>query len=281
MLAHSRPILEFTKEENDTGYSYLRSIGCNDGRFVCLLVRDEEYLNRRFQGRDWAYQDYRNSSIDDYLTAGLALADRGYHVIRMGKNVKSAMKSVNARIVDYANSSANSEFLDIWLMANCLFTISTGTGTDAVSNVFGKPVVYVNFLPAMDYVSFFHGITVFKKLRWKKSGELLSLEEMLANSYLSSSEYESHGISVVDLDPEEILDAVIEMEERISGRWFSTDLDSELDLTYREIMKLSPKYDMSHNFIHPESRLGAMFLRKNYQWYLPLTKNLMTDTTMR
>ena len=75
--------------------------------------------------------------------------------------------------------------------------------------------------------------------------------------------YESRGICVVDLDPEEILDSVIEMEERIRGSWLSTGLDVEPDLNYREITRLSPEYDVNYNFVHPESRLGSTFLRKN------------------
>ena len=92
------------------------------------------------------------STIGSRATLGIAaleLAKRNYFVIRMGKNVEDQFDIEYPNITDYANSEQRNDFLDIWLMARCQFAISTGTGTDMVTNVFKKPVVYVNFLPAM------------------------------------------------------------------------------------------------------------------------------------
>ena len=50
-------------------------------------------------------------------------------------------------IIDYANSSMRSDFLDIYLLANCKFCISTDYGLDEICVIFKKPVAYVGVAP--------------------------------------------------------------------------------------------------------------------------------------
>ena len=56
-------------------------------------------------------------------------------------------------MIDYATSDDRSDFLDIWLMANCYFCITTGTGLDEVAGFWGIPSVFVNLLPLKSYTA--------------------------------------------------------------------------------------------------------------------------------
>jgi len=268
IMAETEIPIEFSREDEEVGNAYLRSIGCSSGTFACLIVRDQAYLSTHLSGGDWSYHSFRDSLIGTYRNTAIELANRGYFVIRMGKHVAEKFNVEHPNIIDYATSGQRSDFLDIWLMARCQFAISTGTGTDIVTNVFKKPVVYVNFLPAIDYVSFVNNITVFKKLTWKDTNQCLSLEEMLEHSYDDSDSYAKKGIAILDLTSAEIKDVVIELVERISGKWVEGSLDKELQDQFLKILRASKGFSKWHGYIHPEARYGSSFLRKNNKYFL-------------
>ena len=113
---------------------FLKHLGIGDAdKFVCLMVRDSEYLNDQFHPKwDWTYHDYRDTSIHTYKEAIEALANLGYWVFRMGKKVKEPLNISHPRVIDYANLEMRSDLLDIWLPAKAYFSISTSNGLDAV-----------------------------------------------------------------------------------------------------------------------------------------------------
>ncbi len=169
------------------------------------------------------YHNYRDSDIDTYKEAALALAKRGYWVFRMGKVVHKPFKADHPRILDYAASEHRSDFLDIWLMANCYFCISSGTGLDEMARIFRRPAVYVSYLPTSNLVTYDHVITTPKHLLWQEMNKRLTLSEHLFHSYSRTEEYEDAKIKVQDLSPEEILQAVLEIENRLKGSWEETE----------------------------------------------------------
>ena len=148
LLRNTSPHLSFTEEEVRLGQAGLISIGIPaEKSFVCFHARDSAYLNAVMPERDWSYHDYRNSSIHNYISAAQELVSRGYFAIRMGAGVAEKIQTNIPQIIDYASNGDRSDFLDIYLAASCRFFISTGSGIDAVSMSFRKPVLYVNFLP--------------------------------------------------------------------------------------------------------------------------------------
>jgi len=124
LLVRTEPHIYFTYEENECGHSFLKDLGLNrEDRFVCLIVRDSAYKEnyQKWSNRDWSYHNYRDCDIDTFEEAAIDLAEKGYWVFRMGKAVHKPFKVKNQRVIDYANSPYRSDFLDIWLMANCFF----------------------------------------------------------------------------------------------------------------------------------------------------------------
>ena len=112
------------------------------------------------------------------------LAERGYMVFRMGKIVEKPFNLDHPLILDYANSTYRSDFLDIWLLANCFFCISTGVGLEEVARIFRKPIVNVNYLPLSNFVSYSQCISVPKHLVWKDTKKKLTASEHFVHSYL-------------------------------------------------------------------------------------------------
>ena len=262
--------IRFTNEEDQNGQQFLNEIGIKvNEHFVCLFVRDSGY-KEKFQNwkSDWSYHNHRNTDMDTYKQAATKLAEKGYWIFRMGKSVEKQFNVDHPRILDYANQSYRSDFLDIWLMGNCHFCISVGRGLDAVSDVFRRKVVYVNFIPMPRHISWSANISVPKKLVWQISNTPLSFEETFEHTYSNFYNYSKAGIEIIDLTPNEISEGVLEMEARISGKWKDTIEDSRLQNLYWGKLKKWSEYNKLHGLIHPEARIGADFLRKNHSWFL-------------
>ena len=261
LMSRSTTQLKFESKENICGRNYLEKIGVKDsGKFICLVVRDSTYLSDKFRGKDWSYHNHRDSEIETYHEAILALVEKGYSVIRMGKVVQKPLSLDHPNIIDYATSQDRCDFLDIWLMANCYFAISTGLGLDSVADIFRRSIVFVNYTPVMDLEAWGRYITVPKKLVWLEDGRPLTLLEQIQHTTSNAHYYQKHGIKISDLLPEEITHAVLEMEARLTGTWLPAD-EEELNTRFWKRLKEHHEFEKYHGWIHPDARLGAECLR--------------------
>lgn len=252
--------LAFTNEQNKLGYSFLQSIGVDKKKFICLIARDSAYLK-------WSsYHNYRDSDINSYKVASLTLADKGYWVLRMGKKVNQNFQLGHPHVIDYANSEYRTDFLDIWLVANCFFCISNGTGLDEVARIFRRPAVYVNYLPFQQFVSYDHVISVPKHLIWKNNNEKLTLSEHLDNPFSRSEEYLQNNIHIQNLNNNEILHSVLELEDRLNNNFKESEQDRILQNKFWEIFTSHPDFEKYNGKLHPKARVGAHFLRNNPEW---------------
>jgi putative glycosyltransferase (TIGR04372 family) len=178
--------LSFTADEKKNGILALQKFGLKEGdKFVCLSVRDEKFkkeimLSNNFKpSTDFTRNDYRNWEIENFILAADNLAKKGYYVFRMGKNVKKPFNVKNEKVIDYANSKERSDFLDIFLGANCEFCISTGLGFDEVPEIFRKPTLLMGIMPIGIYRNYNKRFMVcFKHHYSKKYKKNLSLSEI-------------------------------------------------------------------------------------------------------
>ena len=72
--------------------------------------------------------------------------------------------------------------------------------------------------------------------------------------------HDKWGIEVIKNTPEEILDAVIEMEGRLNGTWQTTEEDNELQRRFWSSFKSSKHHNSDGKL---RGRIGANFLREN------------------
>lgn len=214
LLWQTHPHLFFTTKEEKEGMRRLEQWGV-DGPFVCLNVRDSAYLPAT-QGRPaafWDYHNYRNADIADYVPAAECLADEGYHVLRLGAVVNKAMPSRHPRVLDYATNGMRSDFMDIYLAANCEWMFTTASGIDNVATIFRRPCLWSNHIPAGRVPPYHpHSMVLAKHLR-DRDGRLLSPTEEAQNTRGGHGEYEREGMEVVDNTPDELLLAAQTMIE--------------------------------------------------------------------
>ena len=288
------PHLHFTAEEKMYGESKLREMGVPEGSpIVCITVRDDAYL-KEIYSLDKDYMDFRNCDVQNYVLVAEELAERGYYVFRMGAKVNSPMKSSHPKVIDYASNGMRSDFMDIYLGSKCAFCITNGTGYDAIPNIFRRPIVHVNAVPfGVCHTWGNSPIVVTKHHIDISDGHELTLSEIFERgaAYFSySSDYESNGISVIENTPEEILDAVIELDDRLKGTWQELEEDKSLQEQFWDIFftnKLN-SYEASENQVlflrllqdpaEIKSRYSAKFLRSNKGW-LNLTNKLSSNET--
>ncbi len=276
IVSRTQPQLTFDYQENIRGKSYLVDKGISDReKFICLIVRDSGYKESLNEGIDRTYHSYRNSVLDSYKEAVIALSDRGYWIFRMGKGVKENFDISYPRVIDYATSDDRSDFLDIWLTANCYFCVTTGTGLDEVAGFWGIPSVFVNLLPLNHIPLYKNSITVPKKLIWEENGKLLSLEEYMRHGYTSTDEYRDQGIRITDLNSHEICEVIGEMELTLRGEYEQTGLQVarqeqsiktilDCDKQNAEKFELDSRHPTrGHQYYQdPQARIGSYFLNK-------------------
>ena len=264
--------LQFTTQENALGEAGLRVMGIPSGiPFVCLIVRDSAYLASHL-AYDWNYHNYRDADVQKYVLAAEALAERGYYVIRMGAIVHEAISSKDLKVIDYATNGMRSDFMDIYLGAKCAFCISTGTGWDAVPQMFRRPIVYTNMLPLGSLVTFRSVyLSITKRHVWHASQRTLSLQEIFSQGVGFCGyafEYESKGVDLIENSSEEICEVVLEMADRLAGTWHANSGDAVLQRRFWEIFSASVLAACPSSPLHGEIRahFGAAFLHNNPQW---------------
>lgn len=260
--------IPFLPGETTEALAWLRSKGWKDGDpFVCLLVRDSAYLaNVLGDGSPdayelWGYHDYRDSDIDTYIPAIQWLSEQGVWVIRMGKLMRKPLPTGMDHVIDYAFDAEKSDLLDIWLFANCHGSISTSTGPDMLSSIYGVHQLFVNALPFGRFLSWGRSIWVPKRLKWVATGKELNVREYFENSWMMAVEYKTAGISIVDLSSEEITTAVQEFWQRCSETWQSEPEDHARKNEFWEICRAWSEYSIHHGWIHQDARVGTAWLR--------------------
>jgi len=240
LLDKTSPHLEFTAQEEAKGQANLQLMGIPlESPFVCLIARDSAYLDSHLKGTDFGYHNYRDVDVQNYVLAAEELATRGYYVLRMGSKVHAPINSDHPMVIDYATNSMRSDFMDIYLGANCTFCISCGTGFDAIPILFRRPVAFVNHVPIWILITCQKNtLAITKHYVSTIDGRELSLREILmigVGLSMRTSDYDSKDIRLIENTPEEIGDLVIEMDERLNGTWQSHEDDQSLQQKFWEL----------------------------------------------
>jgi len=263
LLARTRIHLSFTRDEASQAQAELRNLDIPEGTpYVCFHSRESVYLSGKFSNMDWQYHDYRDSDINSYLPAAEELTRRGYVTIRMGAIVKHTLSTSNPKIIDYTTKS-RSDFMDIFLGANCQFFLGDNSGLAAIPMIFRRPIAWVNCVP-LELVPTWgnHDLLIPKKLWLREKHRFLTFHEILDSDvgrFSRSEQYEQAGIDVVENTHEEIVALAVEMDERFKGVWKTTEEDKELQQRFWSLFKPS---DLHGTML---SRIGSEFLRQNQE----------------
>ncbi len=253
------PKLTFSQMELNAGSSYLAKFKTSDYNYICFHSRDSSYLKSYMPNKDWSYHDHRDCNINNYEQAIKNLDKKGFVCFRTGTATKEKINFKNDRIVDYANSKDQNDFLDIYLGAKCFMSVYSECGITAIPELFDRPIVYTNW-PGLNISAFnSNSLIIFKKFYLEKEDRILSFKEIdkLENSgNISFYNLKEKGITLIENSPDEINDAVNENYFRLKGLWKE---NNEANKLQNKFWSLFP-----HRIIKSKTlRIGSDFLLKN------------------
>ena len=225
---------------------------------ILFFARDAKYRKDQFDSA------YRNSNIEDQSKAIEEMCKNNF-CIRVGSNPEKELKIKNKNFIDYSFSKYQNEFNDLYIISKCKFLVSTGSGFDQLALLFRKPIVYVNATETEYRINpIFNDLIklyIPKKIFSKKKNRILTFSEIFeigAENLQNNQDYQNLELEVIDNTPDEILDVIKEMEQRISNRWITTREDEELQAEYWKLNS----YKNMPNF---DCRIGSKFLKNNLQ----------------
>ena len=220
ILDSFEPIIQLEDRDVLKAQKILEQIGIHkNDKVVCLCVRDDAYLQATYPSENWKEHDHRDSDIKNYVLAAESLASLGYKVVRMGKVVKGKLISNSTSVIDYANSTIRSDFLDVYLFSNAEFIISNATGMDYLGAIFRVPIGLVNTVTSESIkpgkiLKLYQPKTSFDS----SDGSVLGLAELVKRGFnfsYHSNDYSQMNVRFQENTEEEIKNFALELRELV------------------------------------------------------------------
>jgi putative glycosyltransferase (TIGR04372 family) len=225
---NTKSSLYFTANEIKKGRKLLNQMGVDldKDEFVCIFARDNAYLENIAPYVNWDYQNARNADIDNLVETTKYLIEKGFVVIRVGSVVNKPINYSHERMKDYPYSGYQNDFLDIFILANCKFVISSGTsGMTDVAGISDRPMLTVN-IGEFGYAPITkHCLYIPKKYKYLNTNNYLHFKDAL-NLGNFWSDPTALGLEIEENSSQEILEITKEMLARLENR-FSYSPDSE------------------------------------------------------
>ena len=276
LIEDSPPSITFNQQEIELGEAGIKDLGVLPHKpFVCLIVRDNAYLNMHLKPKDketYSYHNYRDCDIKSYLLTAEELTQKGYYVVRMGVIVKEALVSNNPMIIDYANSGKRTEFMDVYLGAKCDFCISSGLGWDTIpTHLFRKPCLYAPMLPIGYFPTYITQTLLITKVHYsrqlKRNLTMSEIADLGLDLALSSNDFIDQNVDLIEPSPKDIWEAAQEMIEMVEGKGNYSEDDENLQ---KKFWKLYANKTINTTSLHGQLRakIGKSFLQNNKDWLL-------------
>ena len=255
---------DLNSNEELTGAVWLHNRGWRSNEpIICLQIRDMATMfathhshSEREVMRMFAHTTYRNTDIRTYREGIQWLLDQGVWVVRLGKYASEQFPIIDKRFIDLPFCTDRNDLLDIWLIKHATGIITTGSGGDLLAMRYSVPKLYVNFVPFVKIACFANSIYVPKKHIYTKNEKSLKLSQMLELDYSRTDDYIKAGITLVDLNKNEILEAIKEFWLRITNTNVETNQSIKTQEKFRQFLKTWPPFLALKYWIHPEIKLG-------------------------
>lgn len=264
------PATTLTDDELKYGDELRKRLGIpKDAEYVCLGVKEAAYYasitpNMGY-GQDLSHQsnDSRNVNINNYLPAATHLANLGIYVVRVGSVVNKPLpKDRHPMIIDYSTTN-RSELGDIVLGAHCKFLICGVSGYWTFVSTQNIPIVFCDVFELgfngdlLSLAKF--TLATLRTLRIEDQALHASFTQMAsaAEKWADDEILGRLGLEPIANTEEEILNAVIEMNDWIDGKLELSEHDEELQTKFYNCYP--PETRLAKN---PQVRISPSFLRK-------------------
>lgn len=188
----------------DRGRDLLAEHGiAEDAPVVTLHVREAGYRPEAVRSTQ-----LRDGTIDDYDPAIDDLIARGYHVVRLG-DPSMARARPRKGLFDYPFTPAKSDWMDIYLASRCRFHIGTASGMSYVPLLFGRPILFTNWVTLSHLICATNVVTLPKVLRDHRGVAVPFADYCNRHGRIYEwPEAALHGLAFENSDPADILESV-------------------------------------------------------------------------
>jgi putative glycosyltransferase (TIGR04372 family) len=221
-------ILEKSDEEKCLALLKKNKIDVNK-KFVCLHVRDNLYLKKKYPLKDFSYHDYRDFKIENFEKLCHFFETHGFLIFRMGNATKEKIRFANKNIIDYSNSFFSSDMMDIYLISKCAIFFGAESGLVSVAQCFRKPLLNILGKPLVNSTHF-NTLTSFKNLHRLSDNKPLSFSEIISQNLYNVHDKEilkSKGVYFKDLTEDEIFECGVDILNYYNNKCNLNEIDKE------------------------------------------------------
>ncbi|MGE0391987.1 MAG: TIGR04372 family glycosyltransferase [Vicinamibacterales bacterium] len=239
-----------------------------DARIVTLHAREGGFkAGREMSG--FRKDHTRNAHIENYFDLMDDLVRRGYTVVRVGDPSMTPVSRPG--VIDLATSPLRTGLVDLFCLMKSVFMVGCESGPYGVVYLTDTPSLIVN---CTDPISAFpiraNMLHVLKLVRDYKSGQILSLQDMLTERYLKHLR-DVRRYEYIENSAEDLVEAGAEMVEFVERGLPETPLQStykarvvstaeELRDRYSYVRKWGPE-----DGFMGDGRLGGAFLERYWE----------------
>jgi putative glycosyltransferase (TIGR04372 family) len=248
ILINSNVAMPLTNTEIKEANNFLDKYNLERGKYMCFRDRDVAYMKEKskrsiylnkkdssFVIREYNlnagtndYDNSRNTLLKSFYKGVEELDKVGVKSVRYG--ALSNEQCENRLVLDYSFSirDENYDVSDLFLMEGCKFYIGPPSGDETLAMAFNKPICSINSFP-WPYVNIpFRSDCIYmpKKIWIKNEKRFLKLSEMAEiekkynrNEFIDRFTSGNTDFELIDNSEEEIMKVMIEMNDRLDGRW--------------------------------------------------------------
>ena len=238
--------------------------------FVGLHARNNLYVEK-YTPEDKNFHDYRNFNFDDFSLVIEHLKKKNNSIIKLGETFSEEnLKNFQTKIFTSIDFESNEE-VDYLLNKYSRYNVVGNTGVSSFSSMHRKKTVYINFIPFnLNHLSKCSpgSLILPKKIYNKKEERFLSFKEVNSINFDIHSDddpYDKYNLTVINNSPQEILDAVIEMEEILLKK----NNDESIELNDLFWKRITDNNSEEINYLKNEIKLSisTQFLKNNQNLY--------------
>lgn len=263
-----KPQVSFTNNEIEYGMIQLNKMGVKKNqKIICLAVRDDSYLKKKFPNANFNYHNHRNDQINKYLPTIKYLTNKNYFVIRMGSVTKEKIKFNHKNFIDYSRSKFKSDFMDIFIPSRCMLFISNNTGVDAIGLLFRKPLLHLGSIPlgAISTFSYkiFNTMQNHFSLKLKRNLTVSEIFKYKLSLGWTSDFFLKNRIKLIKFSSNEILIYIKEVINILSHKKLrgKTKIEKKFTVNFVKNLKKFPEVQIFHGKI--KSHFLNTFLKRN------------------
>ncbi len=201
--------LGLSRQEIQKGNKVLKKLKLNHKKIICVGVRDNSYLKKKYTKQDFRYHDHRNDKIEKYIPGIKFLLKKGYTVFRMGSITNKKLNIKHKNFLDYSNNKIKSDFMDVYIAYNCKLFISNNTGLDALGVMFRKPILHIGSLPLGAISTFsdryYNTFSNYFSLKKKRNLKLSEIFDLNLQYLWKKKDFQKNKIRIVHPSKLEIL----------------------------------------------------------------------------